>query len=178
MSLRSDIEQWDKKAVQPIARAYNAHASSPSFIDDLLSMLREPALEVGASWMLKHAIEAGDLVGESLEPEQLISLFRDANELTHWESHLHLLQIMEHLPIPPQARAYAKGFVYFSLGSQYKFVRAWAYSGIHALARDRPLEQAGTIGLFELMLKDGDESPSVKAHLRKLIKRGFPDADL
>ncbi len=177
MSLRSDIEQWDKKAVQPIARAYNAHASSPSYIDDLLGMLNEPTLEVGASWMLKHAIEAGDLVGESLEPNQLTALYRDATRLTHWESRLHLLQIMEFLPIPTRATSNAERFVRDGLSSKHKFVRAWAFSGMHALATNHPEFQAEANMLFEQAVSEENEPASVKARVRKLIKRGFPDAD-
>jgi len=177
MSLRSDIEQWDKKAVQPIAQTYNAHARSPSFINDLLGMLTEPTLEVGASWMLKHAIEAGDLVGESLEPEQLSALYRDATKLTHWESRLHLLQIMEFLPISGRAKSNAERFVHDGLSSEHKFVRAWAFSGLHALATNHSAYQAEAETLFEQAVSGENEPASVKARVRKLIKRGFPDAD-
>tara|TARA_R110002072_G_scaffold42064_1_gene117319 strand:+ start:24264 stop:24797 length:534 start_codon:yes stop_codon:yes gene_type:complete len=177
MSLRSDIEQWDKKAVQPIAKAYNAHASSPSFIEDLLDMLTEPTLEVGVSWMLKHAIEADDLVGESLAPEQLTALYRDATKLTHWESKLHLLQIMEFLPIPSRAKSNAERFVRDGLDSEHKFVRAWAFSGMHALATNHPAYQAEAETLFEQAVSGENEPPSVKARVRKLIKRGFPDSN-
>jgi hypothetical protein len=87
--------------------------------------------------------------------------------LESWGSKLHLLQCLPHLAIDERAKPALESFLRDSMGSDNKFVRAWAYNGFHVLALQYPQYRAEAKRLLGRALKS--EAASVKARIRRIL---------
>ncbi len=166
MTLQADIESWDTKSKTTITRVYAKHMDRPEFIQELIDLIPLPSTEIGATWILKHHLEedAPPL------PDQLVQqIYKHLPKLTHWGSKLHILQIMEHLPIPSKHKATTIQFINDCKSSDNKFVRAWSYNGQYQLALNFPnlRDQARSAILHA---SEHDEAASVRARCRQLLK--------
>ena len=86
---------------------------------------------------------------------------------------MHVLQCLAGWPLPARSRKPLEAFVRESFESPVKFVRAWAYSGLHALAEEFEDLRPEAMEALEGALEDGPAS--VKARVRKLLAQGFSD---
>lgn len=170
MELRDRCEGWDGKDVALLHEVYDLCVDGRGFV---ASLVKAPAesdrVQVAWTWLLKRWLEEGG----RLTVKQAETLFDGLAQLVPWEAQLHVLQSLHRIDLPDRSREPLEAFVRRALDSEVKFVRAWAFSGLHALA-----------GAFEelrpeaerLMDAARDEGPaSVRARIRQLRERGWPE---
>ncbi len=167
MGLRTDLAAWDGKSVDDIEHVYDRYCREPSFVSDILGLATEATLQNGATWLLKHHVDASN----SLSSDEIVRFYALLPNLTHWESRLHILQCIPHLPVPTEHREAVEAFLRTNMTDEVKFVRAWAYGGYWELARQYPAHRAEAERLCETAMHH--EAPSVKARLRQVMKKGF-----
>lgn len=169
MSLKSDIAEWDTKAVKAIEGVYARHAGSRGFLKRIIGFVPDPDLQVGATWLLKRHCETVD---GAVTPDMADELYAGVGRLTRWEARLHVLQCMAYIPVPgKRARAVSK-FLDTCLSDENTFVRAWAYTGYAELARANPRYRDEAQALLEDAL-ESETKASVLTRVRKTIKQGF-----
>ena len=169
MSLRSDIASWDCKSAADIGAVYDAHAGKRGFLKNIVSLTSEPELAVGTTWLIKHHFDEG---GGALPDELALELFGYTDKLDRWESKLHVLQCMQHIPVPTKRAAKVERFVSSCFSVENKFVRAWAYSAYRDLAAAHPKYRAQAEAMLEDALST-ETAGSVLARVRRALKQGF-----
>ncbi len=167
MSLDQEIAAWDGKSADDIAAVYSRHHGQPAFVDSLVEFSKEPAYQKGATWLLKRWFESGN----SLDSQQITTVYSSLQALEDWESRLHLLQCIPHMPIEKPMKPKVEFFLRASLTDSNKFVRAWAYNGFYELALQYPEYVDEVQAIFDLALRD--EAASVKARIRNIQKKGW-----
>ena len=167
MGLRADLAAWDGKSADDIRVVYDRYCGGPSFVSDVLDLAADASLQNGATWLLKHHLEASN----ALEPDEVGKVCAFLPDLTHWESRLHVLQCLPHVPVPASHREAVEAFLRTNMADDVKFVRAWAYGGYWELARQFPEYRAEAERLCEIAMHH--EAASVKARLRRVMKKGF-----
>ncbi|MBL4592009.1 MAG: hypothetical protein JKY96_08625 [Phycisphaerales bacterium] len=169
MSMKFEIAAWDYKTMPAIRAVYGNYAAHPSFVKDIVHLVGGVKTEVGASWLLEHHL---DNDGKGLDDNLIDQIYSSVTGLTHRGSRLHILQCMGRMPIPEKRIEDIEEFLRVCLEDQSKFVRAWTYSGIHALAVQYESYQEEAIEMIEEAAQ-GDPAASVRARCRKLIEQGF-----
>ncbi|MCP3919029.1 MAG: hypothetical protein GY711_26085 [bacterium] len=168
MQLAKRLGSWDGKDVAFLEKVYALYPHDAALAQDVFQALNSAAhVQTGATWLLKRHFESGARLDARATGRFLGSLAL----LEPWEARLHALQCMPFLVIPARSRAVLETFVREALESDVKFVRAWAFAGLHALAKAfedlRPEAEA----LFDEALEAGPAS--VRARIRNLRKEGF-----
>ncbi len=161
------IGQWDGKSAAAIGAVYDQFGDDPAFAATLVDLCALPPLQKGATWLLKRHLEQGN----ALDDAQTAQLFAQLGELKHWASQLHVLQSLPYLTIPASQKAAVEAFVRAGLMQRKTFVRAWAYNGLYELAVRYPEYRAEAEEAFVQALQE--ESASVKARIRRIMKHGF-----
>ena len=167
MSLIDEIQCWDGKSAHDIALIYEEHITSHDFIDELIEYCRVPESQKGSTWLIKRFCENNG----KLTNNQTLRILSLLPEYKHWETKLHVLQIMTYFSIPASTKVEVEYFLRSCLEQNQKFVRAWSYNGFYMLARQYPEYQEEVKQFFEMALHD--ESASVKARIRNILKNGF-----
>ena len=167
MALRDDILSWDGKSSAAITQVYEAHASSRGFLGRLVSLSGDAECEVGATWLVKHHIEAG----ASMNQDQADKWYALAPNLSHWGAKLHLLQCMPVVAVPKGRAAKIEKWLSACLTSEKKFVRAWALSGYADLARAHPKYHDQAMDMLE-DARENDPAASVRARARQVLNAG------
>lgn len=159
--LKTSLLQWSGKHTDDLLHSYNLYCSKPKFAKTLVSYLTDSTLEQQASWLLKHYLINQHSISLVQQNGILIAL----KEVKHWLAKLHILQCFEHFcfsepvdDIWPLLR--------HLISDKNKFIRAWSYSAMYYASLNHPLLHNEFKELVTLALTD--ESPSVKARLRKL----------
>ena len=173
MSLETEIREWDQKSVAAIAAIHAAHAVDADLIDQLLSLAGETELETGATWLIKHQLE--NRLAQ-LDQAQTLKLVALLPQLSGWEARLHCLQIFPFITLPREGGDLILRFVLDCSKDDNKFVRAWAYSGLHQLALTHPEYREQARVILETA-QESERAASVKVRLRRALKQGFPDTD-
>lgn len=167
MTLEKELEHWDGKAADDLARIYTRHHSTDTFMDDVIQLTCSGKQTSGATWLLKHHLESGGTL-----PQQAIQkIIQALSQLEDWQARLHILQCLPDMPITAENLKLVELFIRKGLSDNNKFVRAWSYNGFYLLAQQYPQFQAEASALFEMALKD--EPASVKARVRNILKKGF-----
>ena len=169
MTLKADIEGWDTKSRDAIARVYDKHVGDADFLVHVIALIGKAPTQVGATWLLKHSFDEG---GVPLDAALASAAYSKVDGLVRWEAKLHILQCMERLPIPESRVRPVEQFLRDCLASEVKFVRAWAYSGFHELARQHPAFRAEASRLLADALET-ETAASVLARVRRKVKQGF-----
>lgn len=167
MKLQQALLSWDGKSVSDIAAIYEGYSTNKNFTSYLIQLLTDGSSQKGASWLLKRFFESGG----SLSDGQISQVYSQLHCLEHWETKLHILQVISYMPVPELQKEQVEVFIRECLISDHKFVKAWAYSGFYELARQYPELQQEVMEFMQLALKD--EPASVKARVRKLLVKGF-----
>ena len=167
MSIESELSTWDKKSASSIAAIYQRYKDDKQLIEQLIQLMTQKEHQIGATWLIKHALENGD----QIHSNQAVLVFEKLPLLDHWESKLHVLQCLRHLPIARSELKAVETFIRKALTSSNKLLRAWAYSGFYELSRQFPEYAEETRQLFQLAMQD--EAASVKARIRNIMKTGF-----
>ena len=169
MSLKDEIAAWDLKSKDAICAVYDRHAGVPGFAGEIIAFFDDPALQAGATWLLKHHFdEGGDGIGEPLS----LAVFERLPVLEGWPARLHVLQCLDRMPIPASMMRQTERFLCDCLKDDVKFVRAWAYNGLHRLAEQYPQFQVEATQTLENALVT-ETAGSVLARVRRALKTGF-----
>lgn len=164
MSLKSDIEKWDRKSAEDIGAVFECYKSDNSFIPTIIELTRIESCQNGATWLLKKAFESG----VEIDQELCASVLKKYDELNSWESKLHLLQSLPYILIDTTSLNFVLAFLRECLVDSNKFVRAWAYNGFNEVSKQYPEYESETKQFFEMAMQD--ESASVKARIRNICK--------
>lgn len=81
MQLREKLSTWDGKSTAYLNDIYNVECSGSEFIDPLLELLDDDAVQSATSWLLKHASENG----VSFKEGQVYELYDKVDILTTWQ---------------------------------------------------------------------------------------------
>ena len=164
--LQTALRNWDGKSAQFLIDLYQSHQQDPTFMDALLLLYHNHAgLRKAITWLIKHHMDQGG----SLNTAQVDALLAALDQLTHWESQLHVLQVIPKLALSPTQAASIEPTVSALLQSEKKFVKAAAYEAYFEVVRCFP--ELG--GEFRLICEDAleRESASVKVKLRRILKQ-------
>ncbi|WOO41064.1 hypothetical protein [Rubellicoccus peritrichatus] len=164
MDIAQEIEKWDGKSADDIGQVYEDYGHQPDFTDLLIESMQHTSLQKGSTWLLKKHLESG----EQLSDKQVSRIFKLLPRLEHWETKLHILQIMPYVLIRPAYKCGVESFLRECLKDKNKFVRAWAYNGFNELASQYEEYLAEAKQLLETALRE--EAPSVKARIRNILK--------
>ncbi len=162
--LQHAILNWDGKSAADIKAIYDAFATQASFVDDLLSLLKDSAAQKGATWLLKHRFEQNELLSTA-QTQQFCNSFV---EMQHWESRLHCFQCVPYLTIAIKDADAVYAFIQTGLTDKKKFVKAWAYNALNELAGQHPQYQAEADEKLAWALTE--EAPSVRARIRNIMQ--------
>ncbi len=171
MSARKRIEdvigRWDGKSPKPLERVFEECREDPLFPSTLVSLCDSIEMQTGATWLLKHSYDTGGRpLSEDLTAKHLAGLAC----IQAWAAKLHVLQYLEHLEIPEQARANLTVFIRGAGTAENKFVRAWAYYGLALLACRFPDERARSRDILE-RAQAVETAGSIKVRIRKALAR-------
>ena len=173
MTLKSEIASWNKRSHDEIEDIYQRFGESKDFSLQLAEMIGDPELQLGATWLLKHHLEQLKFkVGQKVEPKVADLIFESIHGFCHWESRLHILQIMDHLPIAKDKLKAVEYFVRECLVAENKFVRAWGFTGFCQIAEQYPDYKLEAKQLLQYALEN-ETAGSVKARVRAELKKNF-----
>ncbi len=170
MTLQTDIATWNVKSATDIRAIYNRYAHTSRFCHTLINLCQHPDLERGSTWLLKHHCEQ---TKKPLTTKLAENLYTAAPKLQSWAARLHILQSMQHVPVPASRTRQAVRFLDACLASENKLVRAWAYSGYYELALTHPRFRTEASELLD-DARNTETAPSILARVRLLRKAGFP----
>lgn len=168
--LARELSQWDGRSREAIEAVLTRRHSAPDLAELLVRLLDRGEYAVGVTWLLKRGLERELFAVAQVEAGVLRSL----PSLQEDDARLHVLQLLHRFTISPDARAPVEHFVRAALESSHKFVRAWSYSGLHALAVQYPEYRAEATQLLEQAQHEG--AASSRARARILLRQGFQPA--
>lgn len=174
IAIRDLLELWNGKDVAPFREAAELVPRDAASLAALLDLAEaagaSAAVEVGATWLVKHLVEQG--VGlDRLATTRLVAMLATVRVA---ESQLHLLQCLPHGTFDARLAAALHDALQPLLDARHTFVRAWAHGGLVEVVRADPayrdvvrprLEQAMAV-----------EKASVKARIRRASKGVLDDA--
>ena len=161
-TLESEIIHCDGSSADELSVIYARFHDDKKFLTTLLSSLASPQAELAASWLLKRFLEEGG----SLKDKQVKKLLKTAIEFKHWPSTLHFLQSLPMIEIPAEVGDKLSTYLKHKLQEKNKFIRAWAYGGLHVLGQQHETYRAEADSILDLAMQD--EAPAVKARIRRL----------
>ena len=167
MRIEQEIAAWDGKSAVDIKSIYDVFSSETNFADSIIALSFTQACEKGATWLLKAWLEAGNV----LDQAQVAKIYGSLDQLEHWEAKLHVLQSIPFMSIAEADSSNLYNFLKLSLTDQNKFVRAWSYNGFYELSMQHSIYLNETKQYIEMAMRD--ETPSVKARIRNIMKKGL-----
>lgn len=165
MSMQQEIADWNGKSTDDIQLIYSHYYHKPSFVSEILLLIKQVLYQKGATWLLKKYLEDEG----HLTHQEMGSVYRSLPELEFWEAKLHILQCMPLIPIQKSKVKAVESFLRDCLADQNKFVRAWAYNGFYLLANQYPEYQSEIDQLLDQAMRN--EAASVKARIRNILKQ-------
>ena len=167
MDIASTLRRYDGKRVTSFREALDAVQDAPeNDVGELLDLAAsdEMALQVGATWVLRHLAE----LGTAPRGPQAEKLWRLLCRPLAPDALLHVLQLLPHMEV----ESALQNALLTLIKSKRTFIRAWAYNGLGILAaRDRSLRQK-VLTLFDHA--ERSESAAVKARIR-LVRTTIPN---
>ena len=163
IDLIATLQTFDGKHVTPFQAAAQALPPTADTVAMLCDVAKseEKAVEIGATWLIKHFLEQRVLVNEATA-SQIIALLATVREP---DSILHLLQSLPHITIPAPAETPLHQALTRHLTAKHKFVRAWSYNGLGLLAKQNEVYREEALALFAAAQET--EAASVKVRIRK-----------
>ena len=161
------LDGWDGKDTRELEAVFEEYRKDPAFLADLVHLTDTPTRQQGTTWLLKHHFDTrktalpADLVAEHISQFPMVQ---------DWQARLHILQYLEHLDLPEDAKATVCTFVDQSLGSDRTFVRAWAWHGLVVLAERYPERRAAALDRLK-EAQAAETAGSVKVRIRKALDR-------
>lgn len=163
--LKKSLGDWDGVHSQYLIDIYSRYAKNDKFLDNLIQLyLSESDLQKVTSWLIKHHHDKGNTITDS----QIRKLLSEVNNLEHWESKLHILQLVPKFRIDKNMSGGIETFVRQAMKSEKKFVKAAAYEAYFEIVKNIPDLQNEFYHTCEQALID--ESASIKSKVRKILK--------
>jgi hypothetical protein len=140
------------------------HTADTSLLLDLCRLAEsgDPRIHIAATGLLKRYLERGIPFCD----EVVVRLLDLLPSTEHWETTLHLLQMLPRLSIPSSQADTLCGWLGKLTKNSNAFVRAWAYSGLHRVAKLYPEYRTAITRVLQVGAHK--ESASVRARLRQL----------
>ncbi|WP_338291750.1 hypothetical protein [Planctobacterium marinum] len=167
MSLQQALTLCDASCTDELLRAYKHFQSEKYFDRRLVECLRQPKTEKAASWLLKHYLEEGFILDELLVRKTLLTLL----QTQLWDTRLHLLQCLGMLNIETELAHQLFQKLKLLTADKNKMVRAWAYNGLHEVAKQFPHYKTQTWEILSAVAEN--EAPSVQARIRKITRLDY-----
>ena len=167
MDIVATLRRYDGKQVTPFREVAKAVQEAPDgAIRELLNLAAsdEMALQVGATWVLKHLAEHGTAL-HGPQAEKFLRLL-DIGPLAS-DALLHILQILPHIEIEAVQQGALRDALLSLIKSRHAFIRAWAYNGLGILAAQDPSLLHEVLTLFHHAAKS--ETAAVKARIRHAL---------
>ncbi len=141
-----------------------ASPADDSILADLVALSGrvDADAQVAVTSQIRRHVQAGARLTEPLAARLLALL----PTLERWEARLHVLQTLPVLPVADAQADTLYSFLERCVGEPNKFVRAWAYGGLHRVALLHPRFRATVRAALERARRE--EAPSVRARLRRL----------
>ena len=160
-------ENCNSAVLDAIVAEYPADVS---LLDHLIVLAEsaDPSLQLAATSLLKRYHAAGTYLSTTGVGRLLDLLLA----FTQWKSRLQILQMLPTLEIPESHADSLCDCLQRLIGDRNKFIRAWAYTGLHRLALIYPEYQAEVVTLLRKVARK--EVPSVRARLRQLPSLEMP----
>ena len=163
MDIAGTLRSYDGKRVAPFRSVADAVRDMPDRgIPQLLELAAsdEPALQVGATWVIKRLAELGDAPGG----RQAVRAIDVLERVQAPDAVLHLLQTLPYMEIPAGRQAGLRRTLDRLTGSKRAFVRAWAYNGLGVLAKGYPDLRKEVEAVFDAAVER--ETAAVRARIR------------
>ena len=167
MSLQQALTFCDASCTDDLLRAYQHFQSERYFERRLVDCLSQPGTAKAASWLLKHYLEEGFSLDETLVAKTIVTLFKTQQ----WETQLHLLQCLGMLNIETNLAHQLFQKLKQLSSDKNKLIRAWSYNGLHELAIQFPYYKTEAWQIMSSVSEK--EAPSVQARIRKIVKSGY-----
>ena len=163
LDIANTLRSYDGKRVAPFCAVAEAVRDAPErAVPQLLDLAAsdETALQVGATWVLKHLAERGTPPhGRQVGPFiDLLTRVRAPDAL------LHVLQTLPFMEIPAEREQALRRVLLGLIESPRAFVRAWAYNALGVLAARNPALWPETRALFDKAAES--ETAAVRARIR------------
>lgn len=163
MDIAGTLRSYDGKRVAPFRSVADAVRDMPDRgIPRLLDLAAtdEPALQVGATWVIKRLAERGDAPKGRQAARAIDLLERPLAP----DAVLHLLQTLPYMEIPADRQVGLRRALNRLVGSKRAFVRAWAYNGLGVLAGGNADLREEVEALFDAAAER--ETVAVRARIR------------
>jgi len=157
------LQSWDKKDTDFLRDIYDQYSCEKDFLKQLVSYLVHLETESAASWLIKNYYAKNDELSEFSN-----KIYQSLQTLEHWDAQLHILQIVDKLPISSKMKKTVEITLRKLLVSENKFVRAWSYNGFFILATEHQEYREEVDSFLRMGLED--EPASVKARIRNIVK--------
>lgn len=167
--LEARLQHFDGKHLDSLARVAETLPLEGSTIDQLFALAErsDPAMRTAITWLLKNLRSRGT----NFSAPQVTKVIEQLCAGGPWESRLQLLQMVPNLVIPVACTDELFHSLVPVLTEGNKFVRAWAYAALHALASQHREYLREVVPLLDQGLHD--EAASVRARLRQLEPLDF-----
>lgn len=163
MDIARTLRSYDGKRVAPFRAVADAVCDIPDHaIPQLLDLAasEDAALQVGATWVIKHFAERGNAPTGRLAAQAIDLLERPQAP----DAVLHLLQTLPHMEIPVRRQAGLRRTLNRLVCSKRAFIRAWAYNGLGVLAAGNTDLRSEVEALFDAAAER--ETAAVRARIR------------
>lgn len=144
--LFSAMQDWDGTSAAALAAVYVEHSGRCDFQTNLISACQNPATERAATWLVKHHCETGQ---SSFSPEACTRLYMTLPAFEAWDAQLHVLQVMDFLPVPKEAAQVVFDVARDGANSAQKLICAWSLYGVAKLAAEHPEYRAAAKAILE-----------------------------
>ncbi|MBG6208981.1 hypothetical protein IWQ49_003650 [Labrenzia sp. EL_126] len=165
--LQQILASWDGKATTPLQEAYEIFRGEPAFLDLLIEFSGSKASQRGATWLLKHHF---DRKGSKLTDDQSERHLAGLSCFSDWEAKLHFLQYLEHLKLSEKAEEPLRSLIDPELGSENKFLRAWAHYALAIHANRFPAHKEYAFRKLTTA-RECETAGAVKVRIRKALEK-------
>lgn len=161
------LKEWDKKNTALLRTLFEENFKYEKFPELLVQLLENYSeVEQSVSWLIKHSLEQAVIFKENLLIQSLLYL----SKAKHWQTKLHLLQIIPHHQFDIDTQNSLLALVHHSLTAENTFVRAAAYEAYGHLLMNRPRNEVLDFRQHcEHQLET--EKASVRVKLKRLLKK-------
>lgn len=164
--LRARLGGFDRKSPSTLTEAAITARLAPGYFDALIDLATDSddAVSSGATWLIRHELEAG----RELPRAGIHRLVSGLGRITAWDAQLHLCQSVAMLGPGPDEADLLSDWLVPLLSHDRPFLRAWAADALCHLAgrtKSRPIDPDS---LLERM--GTDPAASVRARIKALRK--------
>jgi len=160
-SFAEELESWNGKDTSVLLKFYQAAASNELFCSKLLALIENESYSDAATWLLYHHLGEG----HEFRKKERIAFFEKLAYSSNWQTNLHLLQMLQFVPLDERFVDEIEQMLRQSIFSKKPFVRAWAYYGFALLTEVAPEFRIEVRELFDTVYDS--ETASAKVRIRK-----------